>query len=246
MNIMFWVKGSRLDYDGWRLPGWGWNAVAPVFARIKKAPIRISRYPYPDELSQWFVAAARAAGVGANDDVSGPELDGAAITPVNIHKGQRWSTARGYLRHQKNLAVVTKACGQPGDHSQGSCRRHRMPPPWTVEQAFADQEVVVSAGAYRTPQLLQVSGIGPADHLRRVGITPLVDSPRVGQGLTDHPNVLGDLVARARTCRPRRRREPKVVAAVAVTTKGQIRQQRRGGGRAYPVQVRRSRHVTFS
>ena len=109
MNAMFWIKGSSLDYDGWRLPGWGWNDVAPVFARIEQGPMHITRSPYPDELSHRFVAAARAAGVAANDDVSGPELDGAAITPVNIYKGQRWSAARGYLRHQNNLTVVTKA-----------------------------------------------------------------------------------------------------------------------------------------
>ena len=109
MNGMFWVKGSNLDYDGWRLPGWGWDDVAPVFARIEQGPMHITRSPYPDELSHRFVASARAAGVAANDDIGGPELDGAAITPVNIHKGQRWSAARGYLRHQNNLTVVSKA-----------------------------------------------------------------------------------------------------------------------------------------
>jgi choline dehydrogenase len=109
MNSMFWIKGSNLDYDGWQLPGWGWNDVAPVFARIENGPMPITRSPYPDELSHRFVASARAAGVTANDDVSGPELDGAAITPVNIHNGQRWSAARGYLRRQNNLTVITKA-----------------------------------------------------------------------------------------------------------------------------------------
>ena len=84
MNSMFWIKGSSLDYDGWQMPGWGWNDVAPVFARIENGPMHITRSPYPDDLSHRFVASARAAGVAANDDVSGPELDGAAITPVNI------------------------------------------------------------------------------------------------------------------------------------------------------------------
>ena len=106
---MVWVKGSDLDYDGWQLPGWRWNDVAPVFARIERGPMRVGRVPYPDELSRRFVTAARAAGVVANDDVSGPELDGAAIAPATIHHGQRWSTARGYLHGRKNLTVVTKA-----------------------------------------------------------------------------------------------------------------------------------------
>lgn len=189
MNAMIWVKGSSLDYDGWQLPGWGWNDVAPVFARIERGPMRVARVPYPDELSRCFVAAARASGVGANDDVSGPELDGAAISPVTIHKGQRWSTARGYLRHQENLTVVTKAeVGRViirDGRAVGVEYRRRG----RIQRAFADREVVVSAGAFGTPRLLQLSGIGPADHLRRVGITPLVDSPRVGQGLTDHPTA---------------------------------------------------------
>jgi choline dehydrogenase len=187
MNSMFWIKGSSLDYDGWQLPGWGWNDVAPVFARIENGPMHITRSPYPDDLSHRFVASARAAGVAAHDDVSGPELDGAAITPVNIHKGQRWSAARGYLRHQKNLVVVTKALVVRLIIRNGRAvgiEYHRR---GRARQAFADQEIVLSAGAFGTPQLLQLSGIGPADHLRRVGVTPFVDSPRVGQGLTDHP-----------------------------------------------------------
>jgi choline dehydrogenase len=189
MNGMFWVKGSDLDYDGWQLPGWRWNDVAPVFERIEQGPMRITRSPYPDELSHRFVAAARATGVPANDDVSGPDLDGAAITPVNIHEGQRWSAARGYLRHHNRLTIVSKAVVSRVIIRDGRAvgieyrRRGRS------HQAFADQEVIVSAGAFGTPQVLQLSGIGPADHLRRIGIASVVDSPRVGQGLTDHPLV---------------------------------------------------------
>ena len=109
MNMMLWIKGSNLDYDGWQLPGWSWNEVAPVFERIEQGPMRIGRIPFPDGLSERFVAAARAAGVRANDDVSGPELDGATIPPATIHDGQRWSASRGYLQRRRNLTVVTKA-----------------------------------------------------------------------------------------------------------------------------------------
>jgi choline dehydrogenase len=187
MNAMVWVKGSNLDYDGWQLPGWSWNDVAPVFARIEQGPMHVSRVAYPDELSQRFVASARAVGVPANDDVSGPELDGVAIAPVTIHKGQRWSSARGYLHHQNNLTVVTKAEVSRIIIRNGRATGVEYRRRGRRQQAFANQEVVLSAGAFGTPQLLQLSGIGPADHLRRVGITPLVDSPRIGEGLTDHP-----------------------------------------------------------
>jgi choline dehydrogenase len=189
MNSMFWIKGSNLDYDGWQLPGWGWNDVAPVFTRIEQGPMHITRSPYPDELSHRFVASARAAGVAANDDVGGPQLDGAAITPVNIYKGQRWSAARGYLRHQNNLTIVTKALVDRVIIRDGRAVGIEYRRRGRAYQAFADQEIVLSAGAFGTPQLLQLSGIGPADHLRQVGVTPLVDSPRVGKGLTDHPLV---------------------------------------------------------
>jgi choline dehydrogenase len=188
MNAMIWVKGSNLDYDGWRVPGWAWTDVAPVFARMERR-MHVARLQDPDELSSLFVTSARAAGVPANDDVSGPELDGAAISSVTIDRGQRWNTARGYLDHQKNLTVVTKAHVQRVVLQDGRAvavqYRHRG----RVETAFVDHEIVVSAGAYGTPALLQLSGIGAADHLRSVGITPLVDIPRVGMGLTDHPHV---------------------------------------------------------
>ncbi len=196
MNGMVWVKGSNLDYDGWRdgwrLPGWSWDDVAPVFARIEQGPMRITRVASPDELSDRFVAAARAAGIAANDDVSGPQLDGATIAPVTIYKGQRWTTARAYLQGQKNLTVVTKAEVRRVIIRNGRAvgveyRRHGSR--GREQQAFADHAVVLSAGAFGTPQLLQLSGVGPADHLRSVGITALVDSPRVGDGLTDHPST---------------------------------------------------------
>jgi choline dehydrogenase len=190
MNAMLWIKGSALDYDGWNLPGWTWNDVAPVFARMEQGPMHVSRVPCVDELSERFVSAARTAGVPANDDVSGPELDGAAISPVTIHEGQRWNTARGYLRGQPNLTIVTKAEVRRviirNGRAVGVEYRHRR----QVHQAVADQEVVVSAGVFGTPQILQISGIGPADHLRGVGIASLVDSPGVGRGLTDHPHAI--------------------------------------------------------
>ena len=188
INGCLWVKGSDLDYDGWQLPGWGWQDVAPVFARIEQGPMRVSRSPYPEEVSRRFVEAARAAGVAANDDVSGPELDGAAISPVTIHNGQRWTTARGYLNDRKNLTVVTKATVSRVIIRSGRAVGIEYRRRGRAHQAFAKQEIILSTGAFGTPHLLQLSGIGPADHLRGVGITPVVDSPRIGQGLTDHPH----------------------------------------------------------
>jgi choline dehydrogenase len=160
MNMMVWVKGSDLDYDGWQLPGWSWQDVAPVFARIEQGPMRVGRTPYPDELSKRWVAAARAAGVCADDDVSGPELDGAAIAPVTIHNGQRWSTSRGYLRHRDNLTVLTKAgvrrliirngfpSARMSKHSSGRCNAHAKS--WAPSRSLPPSSANFSQAPVRT------------------------------------------------------------------------------------------------
>lgn len=201
INSMVWVRGTRADYDGWGLPGWTWDDVAPVFRRMENhflggnehgdaGPVHVTRVASPDEVSRRFVAAARAAGVAANDDVGGPDLDGAAIAPVTVWKGRRWSAAHAYLRRarsRRNLTILrnavvgrvvvrdARAVAVEYEH-----RGHR-------ERVHARREIILSAGAFGSPQLLQLSGIGPAEHLRGIGITPLVHSPRIGANLTDHP-----------------------------------------------------------
>lgn len=203
MNAMVWVRGSRADYDGWRVPGWGWDDVDPIFKRIEShylgapdhgtsGPVRVARMADPDAVARRFVAAARGAGIRPNDDLGGPELDGAAISPVTVWRGQRWSAARAYLdpaRRRKNLTVVTGAHARRvvledgravGVEYERRGRRHL---------ATAGSEVILSAGAFGTPHLLQLSGIGPAEHLRHAGITPVVDSPGVGANLADHPST---------------------------------------------------------
>ncbi len=190
MNAMVWVRGARIDYDDWRLPGWGWSDVEPVFRRIESGPMRVTRVVEPDEVSRRFVAAARASGVTANDDVSGPDLDGAAISPVTVWKGQRWSTARAYLdpvRRRSNFSMVTGALVRRVVIDDGTAVGVEYERKGRREIARASREIVLSAGAFGTPQLLQLSGIGPAEHLRSVGIAPVVDSPQVGHNLTDHP-----------------------------------------------------------
>ena len=190
MNAMVWVRGSRLDYDGWQLPGWAWDDVEPVFRRIESGPMRVTRVAEPEEVSRRFVIAARSAGEAANDDVSGPDLDGAAISPVTVWKGQRSSTARAYLDHARglpNFSLVTGALVRRVVIRDGAAVGVEYERRGRSRTATARHEIVLSAGAYGTPQLLQLSGVGPAEHLRSVGIDPVVDSPRVGHNLTDHP-----------------------------------------------------------
>lgn len=201
MNAMVWVRGTRSDYDDWQLPGWSWDDVAPVFRRIEShylggpdhgsdGPVRVTRVANPDDTSTRFVAAARATGVAANEDVGGPDLDGAAISPVTVWQGRRFNTARAYLnpaRHQANLTVLTGTMVQRIVLEGGRAVAVRYTRRGGDHIARARREIVLSAGAFGTPQLLQLPGIGPAEHLRTVGIDPLVDSPNVGSNLTDHP-----------------------------------------------------------
>ena len=189
MNAMVWVRGSRHDYDGWGVPGWTWEDVEPVFRRIESGPIHVTRVAEPDELARRFVAAARATGVASNDDLSGPDLDGAAISPVTVWRGRRWSAARAYLdpaRRRKNLTVLTGALVRRVVIRDGGAVGVEYEHRGRQRDAPARSEIVLSAGAFGSPHLLQLSGIGPAAHLRDIGITPLVDSPRVGAGLADH------------------------------------------------------------
>jgi choline dehydrogenase len=152
--------------------------------------MHVTRVAEPDEVSRRFVTAARAAGVAPNDDLSGPDLDGVAISPVTVWKGHRWSTARAYLdpvRRRSNFSMVTGALVRRLVIYDGAAVGVEYERKGRRQIAAARREIVLSAGAFGTPVLLQLSGIGLAEHLGSVGIAPVVDSPRVGHNLTDHP-----------------------------------------------------------
>lgn len=203
MNAMVWVRGSAADYDGWRVPGWSWREVAAVFRKIEShylgapnhgtsGPVRVTQVAVPDEVSRRFVEAAHHIGIKPNDDIGGPDLDGAAVSPVNVWRGRRWSTARAYLdqaRKRKNLTVVSNALARHIVIENGRAMAVEYERRGRRHLATARGEIVLSGGAFGTPHLLQISGIGPAAHLRDVGITPVVDSPNVGANLADHPST---------------------------------------------------------
>lgn len=198
INALLWVRGCAADYDDWQLPGWAWKDVEPVFRRMEShhlggpghgttGPMNVNRAAEPDELSQRFVAAARAAGVPANDDVGGPDLEGSALSPVTISQGRRWSAARGYLDpvHDR-ITVVTCAMVRRIIFRDGVASGVEYDHRGHLHHDIARCEIVLSAGAFGSPHLLQLSGIGPAEHLRNIGVSPVADSPGVGANLTDH------------------------------------------------------------
>jgi choline dehydrogenase-like flavoprotein len=145
----------------------------------------------PRPLTGRFLAAAENAGIPFIDDYNGPEQDGAALAQVTQSKGRRWSTNDAYLRpvrDRENLAIVTGATVERvqlrGGRATGVAYRDRLGRSRTAE---ATREVILAAGAFGSPQILMLSGIGPADHLRTVGVSLEVDAPEVGENLQDHP-----------------------------------------------------------
>ncbi len=207
MNAMLYVRGRPLDYDGWEAdgcPGWGWKDVKSYFLRSEDnsrgssddhatgGPLRVEDPRSPRELTQNFLEAAESVGVPYIDDYNGPEQDGAAIAQVTQKKGRRWSTNDAYLnpaRKRSNLTVITGAdvlrVELEGTSATGV--RYRKGRRRGEQVATASREVILSAGAIASPQLLMQSGIGPADHLREVGVAVELDLPAVGGNLQDHP-----------------------------------------------------------
>ena len=207
MNAMLYTRGRPLDYDLWDVPGWGWDDVRPYFLKAEDhargasehhgvgGPLRVADERSPRPLTGRFLAAAEAAGIPRIADYNGPEQDGASPVQVTQSRGRRWSANDAYLRpvrDRENLEIVTGATVQrvrlTGGRATGVGYRDRLGRERTAE---ASVEVILAAGSFGTPQLLMLSGIGPGEHLREVGVQVAVDSPEVGENLQDHPfNVL--------------------------------------------------------
>ncbi|HET7120728.1 MAG TPA: GMC family oxidoreductase N-terminal domain-containing protein [Solirubrobacterales bacterium] len=208
MNAMLYVRGNPLDYEAWAAAGaagWGWEQVRPYFLRAEDnqrgasehhavgGPLRVEDERSPRPLTGRFLAACAGAGIPRIDDYNGPEQDGAALAQVTQRNGRRWSTADAYLRpalRRPNLEVVTGALVEAVEIEDGTATgvrysRRRGGP----RTARAEREVILSAGAIGSPQLLMLSGVGPAEELREHGIGLVHDLPGVGENLQDHPYV---------------------------------------------------------
>ncbi|HET7588894.1 MAG TPA: GMC family oxidoreductase N-terminal domain-containing protein [Solirubrobacterales bacterium] len=208
MNAMLYVRGNPLDYEGWveaGAAGWGWDDVLPYFLKAEDnqrgasdyhatgGPLRVEDERSPRPLTGRFLAACAAAGIPRIDDYNGPEQDGAALAQVTQRRGRRWSAADAYLRpalKRPNLEVVTGALVAGLEIEGGAARGVRYSRRRGGEQvARAGREVILSAGAIGSPQLLLLSGVGPADQLRQLGLPVHRDLPGVGGNLQDHPYV---------------------------------------------------------
>jgi choline dehydrogenase-like flavoprotein len=209
MNAMLYVRGRPLDYDLWKAAGahgWGWDDVLPYFLKAENnergasefhsvgGPLNVADQRSPRPLNGRFLAAAEAVGIPRIDDLNGPEQDGVTPFQVTQRGGRRWSAADAYLRpamKRPNLEVVTRAqaLGLEWQGGRVTGVRYRRRPGRRARVARAAREVILSAGAIGSPQLLLLSGIGPADELRQAGVEPRHDLPGVGRRLQDHPFV---------------------------------------------------------
>lgn len=206
MNAMIYIRGNRADYDGWRdafgATGWGYDDVLPYFVRSEAnarlggpyhgqdGPLHVEDRRYTHPLSHAWIETAVADGLKPTDDFNGADQEGAGLYQVTCHKGRRWSVASAFLdpaADRANLSVVTGALAERVVVADGRAigvayRRGR-----DSRVAYAEAEVVLCGGAVNSPQLLMLSGIGPADHLREHGIEVLAALPGVGENLHDHP-----------------------------------------------------------
>ncbi len=215
INGLLYVRGQREDFDAWRdagFAGWGFDDLLPYFIRAEDqqrgadayhgigGPLSVSDPTEPHPLCDAFIAAAMEAGHPANRDFNGESQAGAGYYQATARNGRRVSAAFAYLRPvraRRNLVVRTGVLAErvlwQGRRACGVAWRRKG----QCETALARREVILSAGAINTPQLLQLSGIGAGQLLRQLGVTVVHDLPAVGENFQDH--VQARLVYRATT-----------------------------------------------
>ncbi|HBQ36509.1 MAG TPA: glucose-methanol-choline oxidoreductase [Rhodobacteraceae bacterium] len=209
INVMLYLRGHRRDYDGWAklgCTGWAWDDVLPYFKKSEEntrgeddlhgvdGPLQVTDQNAPHEISRAFVDAAQTVKIGRNDDFNGPRQEGAGLFQVTQFsggpkKGERCSAAAAYLfpaMKRDNLTVITKAQASKvifeGKRAVGVAYnkngQHHV--------VAAGREVILSAGAFGSPQLLMLSGVGAAGEIKRHGIEMVAQLNGVGKNLQDH------------------------------------------------------------
>ncbi|MDP9137874.1 MAG: choline dehydrogenase [Pseudomonadota bacterium] len=208
INGMVYVRGHAKDYDTWETlgaRGWGFRHVLPYFKRLESShggeadwrgatgPLHVTRGAMTNPLYQAFIAAGREAGYPVTEDYNGRQQEGLGPFKMTVWQGRRWSTANAYLRpslQRRNVRLETRALARriliDGKRATGvEYEQHGE-----IKTARAARDVVLAASAINSPKLLMLSGIGPADHLRDLGIPAVHHLAGVGQNLHDHLEIL--------------------------------------------------------
>jgi len=208
INGMVYVRGHAKDYDTWEemgAHGWGYRHVLPYFKRMETShggedgwrgtdgPLHITRGTMKNPLYQAFIDAGRQAGYPVTEDYNGRQQEGLGPFEMTVWKGVRWSSANAYLRpalktgrikletHALARRIILDGKRATGvEYEQGG----------EIKSAYASRDIILAASALNSPKLLMLSGIGPAEHLKETGVTPVHDLPGVGQNLHDHLEIL--------------------------------------------------------
>ena len=209
INGLCFIRGHALDFEGWRqsgCEGWGYADVLPYFKRLENysggeseyrggdGPLAVHRPKPQNPLYKAFIEAGRDAGYQTTDDICGYRQEGFGVFDMSIENGERNSTAKAYLdpaRPRKNLTIITNTQVQKilfdGIEATGISYKKAN---GEIIKVDALKEVILCAGAVGSPQLLMLSGVGPASHLKDHGISIIADMPGVGQNLNDHPDFV--------------------------------------------------------
>jgi choline dehydrogenase len=200
INGLVYIRGQREDYDDWGVPGWNFDHLLPYFIKAEDqsrgssqyhgsgGPFAVSDLPDRHEMCDAFIESAVANGIPRNDDFNGAQQEGAGYFQANTRNGRRISTAVGYLRPAEkrgNLTVEVNALATRVlfDGKRATGVEYRQNGETRTAQAA---EVILAGGSFNSPQLLQLSGVGPAPLLQQHGIAVVHESPDVGECLQDH------------------------------------------------------------
>jgi choline dehydrogenase len=207
VNGMMYSRGYAVDYDHWRqlgLTGWGYADVLPYFRRSEsnwrgenayhggEGPLTVSRHTPDAVIYPKLMQTAEALGYRRLEDFHGADAEGFSTPEFTVHQGRRGSTSQRFLapvRHRQNLTVETGALTHKVLIEKGRAVGVEYEQGGQLLSVRAEREVIVSGGAFNSPQLLMLSGVGPADELKAVGVRPVHDLPGVGKNLQDHASV---------------------------------------------------------
>ena len=203
INGMVYVRGSAEDFDTWDelgATGWAYADVLPYFKRQENSkggqegwrgtdgPLHVQRGPARNPLVRAFVEAGRQAGFETTEDYNGEKQEGFGLMEQTIHNGRRWSAASAYLRPamKRDNVELVRCFARRVVIENGRAVGVEIERGGRIEVVRANREVIVSASSFNSPKLLLLSGIGPAAHLREMGIEVKADRPGVGANLMDH------------------------------------------------------------
>jgi choline dehydrogenase len=208
INAMVWIRGHPADYDEWATqgnPGWGWRDVLPAFKAIEDnqtgpdewrgsgGPLHVTSCETEvHPLTARYLRAAQQAGLPLNPDFNGASQEGVGVYQISTKSGRRMSAARAFLRpamKRSNVRIETHALATRLLFEGKRCIGVEYEQHGQTNIARAGREVILSGGSINSPQLLQLSGIGPAGNLRNLGIDVVHANENVGRNLQDHVGI---------------------------------------------------------